>query len=95
MNYEKRYGLISGVSFPKFKSYEAYQASVDEYKSKSTDEIFEFVKNQLALGNKILQNLLNTDEKYRNNKVYQKEELEKIIKISVMNSLLISQIKMA
>lgn len=58
------------------------------------DEMFEDAKNFMVHGNKILQSLINTDKKLRNTHFLQDEELKEITKISVMNSFLITTVKM-
>lgn len=59
----------------------------------SMDEVLEVAKNHLQQGSKFLTNLMNTDLKFRNTHFLGNEELQQLIKVVVMNSLLVSKIK--
>ena len=94
-NYNKRYRLFRAVQFPKMKEYEDFKDSVSGWDELPNNEVFERSKTDIVAGNKVLQNLANTDVKYRNGYFMTTEQLQKIIKVSVMNSLIITQVKMA
>lgn len=78
MNYNQRYGFFRNVQFPRFKSYEDYQAKVKSVEKLTRDELFDLAKTHLIQGKQCLNNLEQTPADQRNEWFLSVDELKKI-----------------
>lgn len=93
-NYLKRYGLLRAVQFPKFKGYDNFLEETSKFRDQAVDTVLDESRQHFVTGNKILQSLVNTPEDQRNGHYLKNQELQDIMKVSVSNSLIASQVKM-
>ena len=85
--YENRFGVFKALQFPKYITYEEYKANLNKDCGMDSKALMDKAKQLFIDGKNVLQRLIETDEPMRNGKYLDKQYLEKVQRIAVMNSL--------
>ncbi|CDW89048.1 n-alpha-acetyltransferase auxiliary subunit [Stylonychia lemnae] len=92
--YEQRFGVFATMQFPRYISYEEYKANLENDCNMDSKELLEKAKNLFIEGKNILQKLIQTEDTLKNDRYFNKQYLEKIQRIAIMNSLNLTKISM-
>lgn len=92
--YENRFGAFSSLPFPKYVSYEIFKEQTNNEMEQTIPEMMEGCKKLFNEGKNMITRLSSTDESMRNSQHFSKESLEKLAKLTVMNSLMSTKTQM-
>ena len=92
--YESRFGILSGVPFPRYRTYDEFIVETRKAEAMTTKELQDIIKSNLTEGKNLLQKLIQTEDSQRSLTLLAKQTLEQLQRVIVMNSLSMTKASM-